>query len=128
MSAKTVIKSEPHEPQVGVTSDENINGSELANAVAGTKKSMPTVVVYVNPGASCGPHISPKFHRAHTKFGPGSAKAVYKSIVQSLLDDALNQYEVVNMIPSGQSSDCVRCKFMLSIQEIETFSFFLFIN
>ena len=67
--------------------------------------------VHLIPNGGCGPFIkTEKFHSSHTKFGPGTASSVYKSIIQSFVDCALNRYEVFQMIPEGTSADIVRCK------------------
>lgn len=69
------------------------------------------VIIYVNPKCDCGKHIiSYKFHKSHTKFGPGQVHSVYKSILQSFVDCANNRQEVFKMIPTGKSNEYVRRK------------------
>ena len=53
-------------------------------------------------------NIGVKFHRSHVKYGPGPVAGVYKSIVQSFVDDAIDPASVFKMVPSGSSTECVR--------------------
>ncbi len=69
------------------------------------------VIVYVNPSADCGTLIKTvKFHKTHTKFGPGTPASVYKSIIQTFVDCAFNRLELFNMVPEGKSNQYIKRK------------------
>lgn len=67
--------------------------------------------MYVNPNGDCGKQIkTSKFHSSHKQFGPHHATSIYKSIVQSFIDCAVNRLEVFKLVPDGKSSEVVRLK------------------
>lgn len=97
-----------HLKNVNLNTNGEINNQ---NGFVPSHKGKSTAYVHLIPNGSCGKFIkTDKFHQAHTKFGPGSVSGVYKSIVQSFVDCAINRYEVFQLIPEGNSHDIVRCK------------------
>lgn len=109
----SLVKVEAVEP------DETSNNSHLKsvslnidlNSKPLSKSKQINTIVYLIPGGDCGKYIkTDKFHSSHTKFGPGTPSTVYKSILQSLVDCAVNRYEVFKLIPVGKSNDYVRLK------------------
>jgi len=97
-----------HLKSVNLNSNGEINSGN-PNVVSG-KKGASNAYVHLISGGDCGPFIkTDKFHQAHTKFGPGTASSVYKSIIQSFVDCAVNRIEVFKLIPEGTSNDIVRC-------------------
>ncbi len=71
-----------------------------------------TVTVYLNPNADCGKLVNTnKFHLSHTQFGPGTPIDVFKSILQTFVDCAVNRSEMMKLIPEGTDSEkYVKCK------------------
>lgn len=68
-------------------------------------------IVYVNPECNCGGNINwARFHNSHTRFGPGLVHNVYKSILQSFIDFAYDKFKTFSIIPTGTSTDYVRCE------------------
>ncbi len=118
--------SNGHLKNVNLNSNGEIHSSGQKASSASGKKGASNAYVHLIPGGSCGAFIkTDKFHQAHTKFGPGSASSVYKSIIQSFVDCAVSRYDVFKLIPEGTSSDIVRRKNMFLIVLFEIFKFSL---
>jgi hypothetical protein len=97
----SIVKSEAVEPECV-----NIENSKPVAASRG-----PCLTLYVRPGFAGGKFVNwTKFHKSHTKFGPGPAANIYKSIVQSFIDCAVNRAQVFEMVPEGSGLQFVRFK------------------
>jgi len=91
----------------------NLNSNIDLNTKTCVTKPKQTLnaVVFLVPNGDCGKYIkTDKFHSAHTRFGPGGPANVYKSILQSLIDCAINRFEVFKLVPTGKSNEYVRLK------------------
>lgn len=121
----TSNQSEAEKPNCENLLNSNLNNSSTLKSLSSTQFSpfnvssvpasnkaiFPNVVIYLNPNYDCGKFINTvKFHKSHTRFGPGLAPNVYKSILQSFVDCAINRYDVFKMIPEGNGVDFVRYK------------------
>ncbi|BET01360.1 MBT [Nesidiocoris tenuis] len=72
-------------------------------SVQNTKISS-AVTVHVNPSCWCGPYLDPrKMGNFPTQFGPGSVEKVVHSIFQNLIDAAMDQSKVFNILPATSS-------------------------
>ncbi len=111
----SLVKMEAVEPDETTTTSNghlktvNLNSNIDLNNKLNKPKQMLNAVVLLIPNGDCGKYIkTDKFHSAHTRFGPGGPSSVYKSILQSLIDCAINRFEVFKLIPAGKSNDYVR--------------------
>ncbi|CAF0798807.1 unnamed protein product [Brachionus calyciflorus] len=97
----SLVKSEAIEPSLDNVNIPSVN----------SKSKGPSLTLYVRPNFNCGKYVnSQKFHKSHTKFGPGQAANIYKSIVQSFIDCAMTRSQVFEMIPEGNGVQFVRFK------------------
>lgn len=106
----SLVKCEATEPIIPSNIFEQSSTSSNKNNLNSKceKKSNSLVVVYVNSNYDCGKYINSNlFHKAHTKFGPGQVCSVYKSILQSFVDSAVNRYEVFKLLPEGTSKEII---------------------
>lgn len=89
--------------------EQDMENEETENLM--NKSRVSNVTLYVRPKHNCGKFInSSKFHKSHTKFGPGQPANVYRSIVQSFIDCAVNRMQVFQMIPEGNGNQLLRYK------------------
>lgn len=95
------VKTEAIEPDIDNQQTENSNNLNRVNCVT----------LYVRAKYNCGKYVnSSKFHKSHTKFGPGQPANIYRSIVQSFIDCAVNRMQVFQMIPEGNGNQLLRYK------------------
>uniref|UniRef100_A0A0V0G9M3 Putative polycomb group protein scm/l3mbt tumor-supressor in n=1 Tax=Triatoma dimidiata TaxID=72491 RepID=A0A0V0G9M3_TRIDM len=79
-----------------------------ADNVSSSTKTANGACIYVNTTCWCGPYIDPrKLAELPHQFGPGPINKIYRDCIQNLIDAALDQKQIFNMIRQGSGKSVV---------------------
>uniref|UniRef100_A0A1B6EGN3 SAM domain-containing protein n=1 Tax=Clastoptera arizonana TaxID=38151 RepID=A0A1B6EGN3_9HEMI len=89
-------------PESETTLSPTIIGTDPVSS--STQKKITTVTVFVNSSCMHGPYLDySKVSQLPTQFGPGTLNRVLRDCVQSLVDSAIDQKQIINMLRQGES-------------------------